>query len=730
MNRRIFFQSATAACSLSSLAYAQTTVNMFAIQDAFVSENYPAPNCDNNLLLGDVASSETWIYMEFDILSQIPSGANLTEVKLELSRYVDSSTNGGMATIFGRASTEWVDCAIGWGTVPDPLIVSTAPSFQIIPLPDGRHDVVFTDSGNPAVGLLDHFQKVLDGVRPQSGIVLIPISPDGYVQFSDIEDAPGPKLRVTYEVEDLPPEISVTQEGSDVPDDGAFSFGTADGMGPETRRFTITNHGEQALSLGFPAFTGPFELDDSHFAWEPVVSGGSSSVFFLRWLPTGLDPNSGSISFTTNDPNEDPFNFDLIGLPSELLQISSPGGGEEWVSGETHQIAWVSSDAVDSPIDIEYSPDSGDTWQAVSTVAPNTDEFEWVVPIDYGSNSKVRITGSTSAMASGDTSEEFTVASPVNVVADTFGGTHLNDSIWYAIEKDTIAGNTFSNPSERLLVDSGYMQIEVTPAAGGDDGGQGAEISSIRTQKFGKYGIRMRGAGNGTNAAVGTYTGFFTRSAIGGGQDNLHEIDVELFSDGSGQISFVVWVQAIEEPNSQGDIEIRHGKNINILIDPSNMDHSPNGLRPFIEFNDYEFVWSEDSVSFFINGEPAVGDLRVVEINDFVRTCEDLHRDTHTITRNDFFVEHSVFWFPDRPAEVRLNAWSLGATDGGTADFAGVYLFCLADLSGDNSLNFLDVSEFIEGYIQEDPIADFNSDGLFTFPDVSQFLQAYKAGCP
>jgi hypothetical protein len=55
---------------------------------------------------------------------------------------------------------------------------------------------------------------------------------------------------------------------------------------------------------------------------------------------------------------------------------------------------------------------------------------------------------------------------------------------------------------------------------------------------------------------------------------------------------------------------------------------------------------------------------------------------------------------------------------------------CLADLSGDGSLNFLDVSAFLAAFGNQDPIADFTGEGDFNFLDVSAFLSAFGAGCP
>ena len=55
---------------------------------------------------------------------------------------------------------------------------------------------------------------------------------------------------------------------------------------------------------------------------------------------------------------------------------------------------------------------------------------------------------------------------------------------------------------------------------------------------------------------------------------------------------------------------------------------------------------------------------------------------------------------------------------------------CLADLTGEGDLNFLDVSAFLSAFSMQDPVADFTEDGSFNFLDVSAFLDAFADGCP
>ena len=55
---------------------------------------------------------------------------------------------------------------------------------------------------------------------------------------------------------------------------------------------------------------------------------------------------------------------------------------------------------------------------------------------------------------------------------------------------------------------------------------------------------------------------------------------------------------------------------------------------------------------------------------------------------------------------------------------------CPADINGDGSLNFLDVSEFLGAFGVGDSVADFDGNGSFNFLDISAFLGSYNAGCP
>ncbi|MAO23804.1 MAG: hypothetical protein CMJ25_23905 [Phycisphaerae bacterium] len=90
-----------------------------------------------------------------------------------------------------------------------------------------------------------------------------------------------------------------------------------------------------------------------------------------------------------------------------------------------------------------------------------------------------------------------------------------------------------------------------------------------------------------------------------------------------------------------------------------------------------------------------------------------------------------------RMAPILTSAANLASTNAGelvvsSRDGIEVYEFnaCAADLTGDGSLDFFDVSAFLAAFSAQDPIADFNADGQYNFFDVSEFLNLFNTGCP
>lgn len=82
--------------------------------------------------------------------------------------------------------------------------------------------------------------------------------------------------------------------------------------------------------------------------------------------------------------------------------------------------------------------------------------------------------------------------------------------------------------------------------------------------------------------------------------------------------------------------------------------------------------------------------------------------------------DNGVTWGPqgvENPHQMRVN---------GTPSCQ-----CPADLTGDGSVDFFDISLFLNLYNAQDPLADLAPpSGVWNFFDVSAYITAYNAGCP
>ena len=78
-------------------------------------------------------------------------------------------------------------------------------------------------------------------------------------------------------------------------------------------------------------------------------------------------------------------------------------------------------------------------------------------------------------------------------------------------------------------------------------------------------------------------------------------------------------------------------------------------------------------------------------------------------------------WAPSRLGEFQV---TLGA---GLSFIAAP---CTIDYTGDGTLNFFDVGDFLSLYAAQDPLADLDGNGSFNFFDVAEFLDLFAVGCP
>lgn len=111
-----------------------------------------------------------------------------------------------------------------------------------------------------------------------------------------------------------PGEISVSQTGTNIFDEGYSNLGSVTAGTSSTVTYTITNNGTSNLTL-----TGPISITGTGFTLgstfgTTTVSAGGTTNFTVIFSPTANASYTGNLSFGTNDCDEAAFNFQLNGI--------------------------------------------------------------------------------------------------------------------------------------------------------------------------------------------------------------------------------------------------------------------------------------------------------------------------------------------------------------------------------------------------------------------------------
>jgi len=139
------------------------------------------------------------------------------------------------------------------------------------------------------------------------------------------------------------PEIAVSgggnviADGSATPDlgNGTYFGSITEASGTVTRIFTIANLGYATLNLGTVTIVG----SDFVVAQQPSSSvlPGATTTFRITFDPSAIGTRPASLSCTTNDADENPFNFSIsgIGLPLQYPEIAVTGNNANIATGDT-----------------------------------------------------------------------------------------------------------------------------------------------------------------------------------------------------------------------------------------------------------------------------------------------------------------------------------------------------------------------------------------------------------
>jgi len=122
--------------------------------------------------------------------------------------------------------------------------------------------------------------------------------------------------------------------------------------------------------------------------------------------------NYGSTT-TDHYPVFSRYDFGVPGTPSTT--VTSPNGGEIWLTSSVHNITWTSANI--ASVNLDYTLDGGTSWTSVATgVSASAGSYSWTLPATTSTNAKVRVTDAASS-ASDVSDAAFTITNTLPSVA-------------------------------------------------------------------------------------------------------------------------------------------------------------------------------------------------------------------------------------------------------------------------------------------------------------------------
>ena len=157
--------------------------------------------------------------------------------------------------------------------------------------------------------------------------------------------------------------------------------------------FQVIDHGgnhftADGVTLGLPCGSSATSGTLFTIRVSSTLSSGAGSVTLdavsLRDCPnTPLPAVVGAVASVTVDRS------------TPLVTVTSPDGGETWLTGSAHDITWTASDAegiAPAGVTLEYSSNDGGSWLPVASGLANSGAFNWMVPATLTTTARVRVT--------------------------------------------------------------------------------------------------------------------------------------------------------------------------------------------------------------------------------------------------------------------------------------------------------------------------------------------------
>jgi hypothetical protein len=128
-------------------------------------------------------------------------------------------------------------------------------------------------------------------------------------------------------------------------------------------------------------------------ASSQLVTGLTPGIPYYFVVQTRTDAHTNNQNVVDSETSDEASATPTI--PSTMITVTSPNGGESWAPGSSHNITWTSSGI--SNVNIEYSTNSGSSYTTVIASTANTGSYAWTIPTITSATCLVRVSDASNS---------------------------------------------------------------------------------------------------------------------------------------------------------------------------------------------------------------------------------------------------------------------------------------------------------------------------------------------
>lgn len=237
--------------------------------------------------------------------------------------------------------------------------------------------------------------------------------------------------------------------------------------------------------------------------WNTIIES-TPSIGFYNWVnvPNLISQNCKIRIYDAQDG--EPWDvsdsvFTITNQVVQVLEMTTPNGGEKWQAGTAQNITWNSGGV--PKVKLEYTINNGLNWNEIINQLPNTGAYEWNVPNSLSTQCLIRISDSDDGNPIDQSNSRFSIVPKPDLKilypngGEIWAGGQVDTIRWYSVGVEKVA--------LRYSTDAGFSWQDITQSTESD----GEYIISF-TMPSKQYKIRIEDAVSGypIDESDGTFT--------------------------------------------------------------------------------------------------------------------------------------------------------------------------------------------------------------------------------